>query len=159
MYKIKQLPEDFVVKEIPLADRKPEGKYLYFLMKKKGRNTLDVIQELARRLHLREKDIGFAGSKDRHAVTEQMISIIGAKKEIIENLKVRDVSLEFQGLGKVPVSLGDLQENEFEIVVRNLEGQKISRVDFLENYFGEQRFSLHNAGIGKHIIKKNSGRQ
>ncbi|MEK6863226.1 MAG: tRNA pseudouridine(13) synthase TruD [Nanoarchaeota archaeon] len=154
MYKIKQLPEDFVVKEIPLADMKPEGKYLYFLMKKKGRNTLDVIQELARRLHLREKDIGFAGSKDRYAVTEQMISIIGAKKENIENLKMGDVSLEFQGLGKVPVSLGDLQENEFEIVVRNLEGKKISRVDFLENYFGEQRFSLHNADIGKHIIKK-----
>ena len=64
----------------------------------------------------------------------------------------------FRVLEKFP-SLWDLQENEFEIVVRNLEGQKISRVDFLENYFGEQRFSLHNAGIGKHIIKKNSGRQ
>jgi TruD family tRNA pseudouridine synthase len=84
MYLLKQLPEDFVVIEIPSAKTEKQGKYLYFWMKKKGRNTLDVVKELARRLRIREKDIGFAGSKDKQAVTEQMISIAGMKKEEIE---------------------------------------------------------------------------
>ena len=115
MYKIKQLPEDFVVIEISQVKKEESGKYLYFRMKKIERNTLDVVQELARRLQIREKDIGFAGSKDKHAVTEQMISVIGIKKEDVGKIRMENVSLEFYTSGKVPLSLGDLLGNEFKI--------------------------------------------
>lgn len=154
MYKIKQLPEDFIVKEISTVKKKPDGKYLYFWIKKKEQNTLDVIRELARELRIPEKQIGAAGNKDKHAVTEQMISVIGVKKENVEKIKRENVSFEFYGRGEVPISLGDLLGNKFEIMIRNLEGQKIEKAGFLENYFGEQRFSLHNADIGKHLIQK-----
>ncbi|HLD80183.1 MAG TPA: tRNA pseudouridine(13) synthase TruD [Candidatus Nanoarchaeia archaeon] len=158
MYKLKQLPEDFVVIEIHAVKTEPQGKYLYLWMKKKGRNTLDVVQELANKFRIREKDIGFAGSKDKHAVTEQMISIAGMKKEAVEKVKIEGASLEFYGYGKTPISLGDLQGNRFEIVVRNLETEKVERADYIENYFDEQRFSENNVKIGRHLLKKEFGK-
>jgi len=154
MYKLKQIIEDFVVIEIPAVKTEPHGRYLYVWIKKKGANTLDVVKELARQLRLKEKDIGFAGSKDKHAVTEQLLSIIGEKKEIVELIKIEDASIDFYGYGNQPISLGDLQGNRFEIAIRNLDDEKVDQIHFLENYFDEQRFSLHNVEIGRYLLKK-----
>ncbi|MDO8510954.1 MAG: tRNA pseudouridine(13) synthase TruD [Nanoarchaeota archaeon] len=154
MYKLKQLPEDFVVIELPVVKAEPRGKYLYFWMKKKEKNTLDAVKELAKMLWIKEKDIGFAGSKDKHAVTEQMISFTGITKEMVENLNIKQVLLQFYGYGKTPISLGDLQGNEFEITVRNLTKEKIEEITLVENYFDEQRFSTQNVEIGRHLLKK-----
>ena len=152
MYQLKQVPEDFIVKEISNLKIKDSGKYSYFLLKKKNRNTLDVIKEIAKQLRIKEKQIGFAGSKDKHALTEQVISII-LKKERIEQIKIDHVQLEFLGYGQEPISLGDLEGNQFEIIVRNV--TKIPQpITFVENYFDEQRFSKNNAQIGKHLVKK-----
>lgn len=158
MYKLKQVPEDFAVIETPSLTTEKQGKYLYFWMKKKGLNTLDVVKELSKRLGIREKDIGFAGSKDKHAVTEQMISLVGVKKENVEKINIDNVSLKFLGYGKQPISLGDLQGNKFEIVIRNLDDEKIEKIEYVENYFDEQRFSEQNVGIGRHLLKKEFGK-
>ena len=40
MYKLKQLPEDFIVEEIPLYKAKEKGRYCYFLLEKKQYNTV-----------------------------------------------------------------------------------------------------------------------
>ena len=154
MYKLKQLPEDFVVIELPVVKAEPRGNYLYFWMKKKEKNTLDAVKELAKMLWIKEKDIGFAGSKDKHAVTEQLISLTGITKEMVENLNIKQVLLQFYGYGKTPISLGDLQGNEFEITVRNLTTEKIEETTLVENYFDEQRFSTQNVEIGRHLIHK-----
>ena len=149
MYTLKQFPEDFIVKEVSNVKINDKGKYSYYLLKKKKRNTLDVIREIAKQLRIKERLIGFAGSKDKHAVTEQVISILGKKKEV----NIDNVELKFLGKGDEPINLGDLAGNKFEIIVRNVE--KIpSKITFVENYFDEQRFSKHNAQIGKHLIKK-----
>lgn len=155
MYKLKQLPEDFVVIEVPSVKIEKQGKYLYFWMKKKGKNTLEVVKELARELSIKEKDIGFAGSKDKHAYTKQLLSFVGVKRENVEKIKIEHLSLDFYGYGKIPISLGDLQGNKFEIVIRNLADEKIEKLSSLENYFDEQRFSENNVSIGRHLVKKN----
>lgn len=156
MYKLKQLPEDFIVTEISLIEKEKstQGKYLYFWMSKKGKNTIDVVQELAKVLRIKEKQIGFAGSKDKHAVTKQLISFAGVSKVNVEKIKINDVSLEFYGSGSKPISLGDLEGNNFEIVIRNLESEKIEKISVVENYFDEQRFSERNVEIGRCLIKK-----
>ncbi len=154
MYKLKQIPEDFVVIEVPAVKTALQGRYIYFWMKKKERNTLDAVKELARQLRIKEKDIGFAGSKDKHAVTEQIISLPGIKKESVDRVKIEGVSLEFYGYGNQPVSLGDLQGNKFELVVRNLDDEKVEKINCVENYFDEQRFSLNNIKIGQYLIRK-----
>jgi len=157
MYKLKQLPEDFVVKEISDLKFNESGSCTYFKLKKKGRNTLDAIKEIAKALGIKEKQIGFAGSKDKHAVTEQIISIKGTGKEKVLRVKVDHVELEFLGFGDQPVSLGDLIRNGFEITVRNLDEVSLEKIDYVENYFDEQRFSYNNVEIGRNIVKKDFG--
>jgi tRNA pseudouridine13 synthase len=155
MYRIKQQPEDFIVREIPAVTPRNAGNYLYFKLIKKGKNTIDVVRHLAKVLHIKEKHIGFAGSKDRHAITEQVISIRGVKKEHVDTVTIDDVTLEFLGYGDDPISLGDLKGNQFTIVVRNLDRVNIEPVPFVENYFDEQRFGDYNITIGKALITKN----
>ena len=154
MYQLKQLPEDFIVKEISSVQLKDKGSYLYFLMKKKNRNTLDVVKEIAKQLNLKEKQVGFAGSKDKQAVTEQVCSVKNISKEKLSGLRIDNVELKFLGYNDQPICLGDLAGNQFEITVRNLDSIKIKIIDFVENYFDEQRFSRNNAEIGRYLVKK-----
>ncbi|MBI2668251.1 tRNA pseudouridine(13) synthase TruD [Candidatus Woesearchaeota archaeon] len=158
MYTIKQLPEDFLVREISTVQIKPSGRYLYFRLQKRHRNTLDVIRELARIFHIKEKQIGFAGNKDKTAVTEQLCSISDIGKERLSSITIKDVTLTIVGYGDEPISLGDLAGNEFEITVRNLDDLDtdgdIKPTHYLPNYFDEQRFSTNNISVGKNIIQK-----
>ncbi|MBT3836309.1 tRNA pseudouridine(13) synthase TruD [Candidatus Woesearchaeota archaeon] len=149
MYKLKVKPEDFIVRERSNVKIKDQGRFSYFKLTKKNRNTLDVVKEIAKQLGIKEREIGFAGSKDKHAITEQLISIPRKKVDV----DVDGVSLEFVGQGDKPISLGDLKGNEFEIVISDYEG-KIDAIDFNVNYFDEQRFSKNNAKVGKHLVKK-----
>ena len=160
MYIIKHKPEDFVVIERTAIELSGSGKYLYVKLVKRNRNTLEVVQHLAGALQIREKDIGFAGSKDKKALTEQYISVAGVSKERMGRVKIPDVELQVVGSGKVPISLGDLEGNSFVITVRNLEQEEVNKevlkkITFIPNYFDEQRFGSNNAEIGKCLIQKN----
>ncbi|MEO2152189.1 MAG: tRNA pseudouridine(13) synthase TruD, partial [Thermococcus sp.] len=67
--KIKVLPEDFVVIEEPLPQIFDGRKHVIFLLKKRNWDTMAVIKEIAKRAGINHREIGFAGTKDRHAVT------------------------------------------------------------------------------------------
>lgn len=152
-YQIKELPEDFIVKEISNVKLSEKGVYSIFSMKKRDYTTEKAVQQVADSLHIYRKRFGYAGSKDSKAITEQSISIHNASPEKVKSLNLKDISLKFIGFSDEPISLGDLEGNSFEIIVRNItkKPKKISRII---NYFGEQRFSTNNAEIGKAIIKK-----
>ena len=154
MYILKQIPEDFVVTEVSNVEMKDSGKFAYLSLKKKNRNTLDCVREIAKQLKIKEKDIGFAGSKDKNAVTTQMVSVFKVSKERISSINIDNVELKLLGYGNKPISLGDLERNKFEIVVRDLEEPIIQQINFVANYFDEQRFSVHNVDIGRHLVKK-----
>ncbi|PIN76738.1 hypothetical protein COV17_01295 [Candidatus Woesearchaeota archaeon CG10_big_fil_rev_8_21_14_0_10_36_11] len=154
MYKLKLLPEDFIVREISTIAINKNGRYAYVKITKRDRNTIDVLKELAKQLKIKENTIGFAGSKDKHAITEQLFSILNVRKERLKDVVINNVTIECVGWGNVPISLGDLKRNEFEIVVRNIDIVPSEKISLVENYFDEQRFSKNNAMIGKHLIKK-----
>ena len=158
MYQIKQIPEDFIVKERSTIIPTPHGRYLYVLLRKTNRNTLDVVKELSRILRIKDKQIGFAGSKDKHGITEQVLSLPQSAKNVISSVNIENASFTILGSGEEPLHLGDLTGNSFEIVVRNLDpgiiAESLERPSFTENYFDEQRFSSHNVVIGKALLKK-----
>jgi len=155
MYQIKQVPEDFVVKEISKIKFLDKGSYVCFRLIKKNWNTLDVVKEISRRLRVPVKNIGFAGSKDKKAITEQVISIKNMGRERVERLKIKDVSLEFLGYRNEPITLGELEGNYFEIVIRNLDKVNFDSEDLtIVNYFDKQRFGENNIEVGRNIIKK-----
>ena len=181
MYKIKQIPEDFIVKEINSLKFNDNGNYSYFLLKKRNYNTLRAIKIISEKLKIskknsknfsghkksqkdffvNEKNIGFAGNKDKNAITEQIISIKNGNKNI-ENIGFRDIELKFVGRGNEEVFIGSNKGNEFAITIRNLANKEIKTIEnklsnnkiLMPNYFGPQRFSNNNAEIGKSLIKK-----
>ena len=154
---IKESPEDFIVEEI--ANHIPkEGRYTICILKKRDYTTEKAVELIARVLHLQRKDIGYAGLKDRKAITTQYISI-KANKERIQELKFDSIEVEYLHQSNEPIHLGMLEQNKFTITLRQIsEEEKTAIKNNLNkqiiNLFGPQRFSKNNAEVGYHLIKK-----
>src|SRR3989338_9012198 len=154
--KLKESPEDFIVKEIfPIEGiLEKGGNYHIYLLSKTNRSTPEAISRLSRILNLPESSFGYAGNKDKRARTEQYISIKGKKARGIDDANLK---MEYKGRSKEPISLGDHDGNQFEITLRGITPEehkafinntKNKTIRF-PNFFGEQRFSKDNAVIGK----------
>src|SRR3989344_1938905 len=153
MYKIKQFPEDFFVEEIVNLNLGKKGSYCYFMIEKKNWNTKDVVKIIAKRLRIRERRINIAGIKDKNAVTKQYISVYNVNPINVEKIKIKDVNIQFVGFGDERIRLGQAEENRFRVIVRNLE-QEGRNVEFIENYFDDQRFGGRNHLLGEALVKK-----
>lgn len=159
MYLIKQVPGDFVVEEVidlardfPVRD---DGPYLLLRVRKRLRNTDEVAALLAGALGIGRRDIGYAGLKDRNAITTQYFSVKGLRKERLASLSIPQVDIEPVGYVDGPLAIGLLEGNRFTITVRNLVGDEdLSVPPLVPNYFDEQRFSDRNARIGELIVRK-----
>lgn len=151
-----------------------KGEYLLLSLYKENKDTNEVTNFLTRVLKIKPKDIGYAGTKDRRAVTTQRISIRRQKAERLWQLNatlkgafVGNFSYDSQGL-----ELGELEGNRFIITLRDVDFGFPADMDevtmekcaneFLEsriknfkasgfiNYFGLQRFGTH--GIGTDVV-------
>jgi tRNA pseudouridine13 synthase len=152
MYELKKIPEDFVVEEIPDRELGKKGNFAVFELKKKDYTTEEAVRIVAHKLKIDRKRIKYAGTKDRHAITTQRISVYKVREQ---NLESDNITLKFLGYSKEPVSLGSLKGNKFTIVVRNLEkNAKIKKLNKIPNLFDQQRFSNNNVGIGRAILKR-----
>jgi tRNA pseudouridine13 synthase len=155
---IKKYPEDFQVEEVINTKN---GKYLVFKVKKTNRDTIDVIHELARKTGIPFGKFGYAGLKDRHAITIQSFSVDRIYQDTIKSLELKDVELFDFSEGQ-KIDIGDLIGNKFNILVRgvpeNFEKviknniQQIENDTGFPNLFGEQRFG-GNEEVGLHILK------
>ena len=101
-------------------------------MKKTNYTTVGALELLSRKLGMPLKNFGFAGNKDKNAVTEQKISIYKGGKNL-ENEKFSGIELKYLGNGKNPISLGELEGNAFIITIRNLDENKISKIKNLND--------------------------
>lgn len=74
--KLKRLPEDFHVEELPVvAQGEPRGRFVYYRLTKRGLGTLEAIEAISRRWNVPGRRISYGGLKDRHAVTVQYLTI------------------------------------------------------------------------------------
>ncbi|MBD3202814.1 tRNA pseudouridine(13) synthase TruD [Candidatus Woesearchaeota archaeon] len=149
MYRLKQIPKDFIVREINDISLKKNGKYSVLLLKKRNYTTQRAVKKISETINVPVKKIGYSGNKDKRAVTYQYISIPGR----INDLNFKDISLEFKGFSDSELYIGSLIGNEFEITIRNIY-KKPKKAFYLVNYFDEQRFSKNNAKVGEYLIKK-----
>ncbi|MEM1013413.1 MAG: tRNA pseudouridine(13) synthase TruD, partial [Planctomycetota bacterium] len=72
---MREKPEDFFVQELPLYDPAGEGEFIVFECQKVGLTTMEAVRRIATELDIDRRDIGYAGLKDRHAVTQQLFSV------------------------------------------------------------------------------------
>ena len=163
--KLKQTPEDFVVREISSAKPLGQGEYVWCTLKKRDWDQLKLIKLLAEKLQISRTRIGHAGTKDKVAVTYQIISFFNVSPEKIRSIKIKGVEFSDFEYNQRPIKLGELKGNWFSIVVRDLEN-KFTK-EFLEkrigqirkngvlNIFDTQRFGTRNIThlVGKEIIK------
>ena len=152
MYSIKDKPKDFIVDEV-INLNLDGGKYVYFKLKKENFTTIKALELIAMRLNLKLKNFGFAGNKDKKAITTQACSVFGANEDKLKDLKLSNIKIEILGRGKSPISLGDLEGNSFKIFVK---AENIKKTDFFVNYYGEQRFGINcnNHIIGKYLLER-----
>ncbi len=156
--KFRSVPEDFIVEEINAFDAHGEGEHLLVTVQKRGLNTAFVAGALAKWAGINEMGIGYAGMKDRHAVTTQRFSIHIPKKIApdFDSLKIEDVKLLDWQWHHRKLPRGALAGNRFTLTLRDIDGDKTEIESRLEkirdyglpNYFGEQRFGRERANVG-----------
>ncbi len=156
---LKLLNEDFIVTELPLQLPSGEGEHLWLDVEKNGANTAFVAQQLAEAVGVQERDVGYAGLKDRYAITRQWFSIylpIGKGKgetPDLTQLQHPEFKVLSQSRHVKKLRPGDLQGNRFRIVLRDVAGDRNAIEANLQsiasqgvpNYFGAQRFG-HDGG-------------
>jgi tRNA pseudouridine13 synthase len=138
--KIKQRPEDFVVVELAKTDVGKSGPFSVYRLLKRDAGTVEAVRALTAAWKLPRDAVGFAGLKDRHARTEQLISLRGGPAKGFEAVGFR---VEYLGRSRSAVTRADLIGNRFEIVVRDINGSpslEPLRLWGVPNYFDDQRF-------------------
>jgi tRNA pseudouridine13 synthase len=148
--KIKAIPEDFVVEEIPAYEPSGHGDFLYLWIEKRDLGAEFFTRQIAGRLDIPVREVGTAGLKDRRAVTRQMVSVPA-------NIEARLPQLQGDGIKVLRVSRhtnklrpGHLHGNHFRILIRepaNVEPHTIIdqlRQHGLPNYYGSQRFGQNS---------------
>src|SRR5690625_6308805 len=72
---MRSAPEDFFVEELDGFEASGSGEHLLLTVQKRGLNTLEAVRRIARWAGVGEQAVGYAGLKDRHAVTRQRFSV------------------------------------------------------------------------------------
>jgi len=154
---LKLLNEDFIVTELPLQLPSGEGEHIWLDIEKNGANTAFVAQQLAEAAGVQERDVGYAGLKDRYAITRQWFSIYLPKGETpdLTLLHHPEFNVLSQSRHVKKLRPGDLQGNRFRIVLRDLTGDRDAVEANLQavashgvpNYFGAQRFGFEGGNV------------
>lgn len=66
---IRATPEDFQVDEVLGFEPDGVGEHTLLKIRKRNQNTAHVARLIADLVGIRERDVGYCGLKDRHAVT------------------------------------------------------------------------------------------
>jgi tRNA pseudouridine13 synthase len=144
--KLKRLPEDFQVEEMPLVQGGGRGRFVFYRLTKRGLGTLEAVEAVCRRWDVAGQRVSYGGLKDRHAVTIQYLTILEGPDR-----PLRESSFELVPVGRLDRPYGpDLfRGNRFSIVIRDLTPDAAARAvraveqlprDGLPNYFDDQRF-------------------
>jgi tRNA pseudouridine13 synthase len=162
-------PDDFIVKEESDFKVGTTGDYLIVRLTKENWETHHLIRDLSRQLGISEERIGIAGTKDKRAVTTQLMSIRGVSEEQLSRVDLPRVKLEPVGRSNRDIGLGDLLGNDFDVTIRHIAlpaaelERRIKAIDGsigktggVPNFFGYQRFGIVRPIthlVGKKLLK------
>ena len=154
---IRDTPADFQVVENLGFEFSGSGEHDYLWVEKTAANTDWVARQLARHADVRPADVGYAGMKDRHAITRQWFSVPNRGDAdwaafTAEGVAILDVRRHHRKLRR-----GAHDDNTFRIALRTPQAAAkkgaaeerlgLMAVRGVPNYFGPQRFGRDGANL------------
>lgn len=155
--RLRAVPEDFEVEEIPGFEPTGEGEHHWLWIEKREANTEWVARQIATFANVQQVDVGFAGRKDRHAVTRQSFTVRLPRRAepdwmafAPEGVRVLSHTRHARKLPR-----GALAGNRFCLRVRDFVGDhdgalaRLAQISAhgMPNYFGEQRFGRDGGNL------------
>ncbi|MHC5114224.1 MAG: tRNA pseudouridine(13) synthase TruD [Planctomycetota bacterium] len=166
--RIKERPEDFVVEEIPLYEPCGEGEHIYLRIRKRGVAHAELMGCLRRHFGVGEREIGYAGMKDKQAVTSQTVSVQVRDDPRDLDLGHERIDVLWAERHRNRIRRGHLRGNRFSIRIRDVDPVRtVAANRILERltkigapaYFGSQRFGYrhNNHRIGRLLLLEKWG--
>ncbi|MDO6562623.1 tRNA pseudouridine(13) synthase TruD [Amphritea sp. 1_MG-2023] len=154
---IRTEPDDFRVTEELSFEPEGSGDHVFLYIQKTGENTDWVARQLAHFCQVSPKEVGYAGKKDRHAITEQWFSVhLPGRAPLTWSLFETETIKVLKAVKHTrKLRLGSLNGNRFQIRLRQVTEADalLQKVDAIRagvpNYFGEQRFGHHGGNLDK----------
>lgn len=165
-YSIRTEPEDFRVIEEPMYPPSGDGKHTFLRVEKRGRTTEHVARDLAHAAGVASRDVGYAGRKDRHAVTQQWFSMPDVDPERALQFELEEARVLEAERHEHKLKTGHLRANRFEIILRG-QGDTLDTVrergfDIVRrgmpNRYGDQRFGRDGRNVDRAREILESGR-
>jgi tRNA pseudouridine13 synthase len=169
--RLRERPEDFLVDEIPAyeptgADKGNTGtEHIAMLVQKIGLSTMEMVEVIAKHFGVRRNDVGYAGLKDKHAITRQVVTVHvpGKKIEDFPMLEHEKIGILWADYHANKLKPGHLKGNRFSIRIRGVNFARVREAKLVldrlrelgvPNRVGEQRFGLleNNHEIGAALV-------
>jgi len=167
--RLKATPEDFIVNEISKRpEERSDGRFIIASVTTRNWETNRLVRILSRSMNISRERIGFAGTKDKRAVTTQLMSF-EADDGSLSKVDLKDIHINETYRSKQSIRIGDLIGNRFEINVTDCTKSEenirstmdsvtsdIKAAGGFPNYFGVQRFGTSRPIthlVGEKIIR------
>ena len=156
---IRRHPGDFQVTEELGFEPSGDGEHDFLWVEKSGANTAWVGRQLARHAGVGSRDVGYAGLKDRHAVTKQWFSVRRPDRTGTDwgAFRADGVRILQTSRNRRKLRRGAHRANRFRIALRapgigdcaSAVHERIARIRAhgVPNYFGPQRFGRDGGNI------------
>lgn len=155
---IRAADADFQVDEVLGFDPLGDGEHDYLHLRKQSMNTAELAKRIARLAGVKPMDVGYAGLKDRHAVTTQWFSVYRPKGDAVDWSLLEDQQVQVLRVSRHHQKLrrGQHAANQFRLKLTKCAGefkyleQRLQTVaeQGVPNYFGPQRFGIGAGNLG-----------
>ncbi len=167
--RLKRFTEDFLVDEVSsFPERNEDGPYTIAQVTAQNWEMNRLVRELSKALGISRDSIGFAGTKDKRAITTQLMSFLAPADKVM-GINVHQVRVDGAYPSKKALTIGDLVGNRFRIRVRDcdLQGEDLTsslqgtlgvlgQLGGYPNFFGVQRFGAVRPvthAVGRWIVR------
>ena len=148
-FRFYQSIERFHVEEIPLHPPAGRGEWLRLKIRKRDLSTWRLLSVLQKATGAQERQIGYAGLKDKAATAIQYFTLPARYEKGLKNLKTERIELLEVSRDRMPLKMGTLRGNRFRILLDRITPSEAQRLigqaksfesSGIPNYFGYQRF-------------------
>ncbi|MFO0875424.1 MAG: tRNA pseudouridine(13) synthase TruD [Phycisphaerales bacterium] len=162
---IKERPEDFLVDELALYEPSGTGEHLYLRVQKTNLAHNEIVDVLQRHYRVKEEAIGFAGMKDKVAVTQQTVSIHLPGRPDGDLPRHPRLAVLWAARHENKIRRGHLLGNRFAIRIRRIDPLRAPAIrrqlrelerTGIPDYYGFQRFGYrrNNHRLGLLVLRQ-----